>query len=125
MKVIEARKTTLQESIKAAKRGRVVLTEEGKPIAVISPVTDLDRTLLKLQSSPVFWRRIAEARLQPSFSHDEVVKVFGFVDDGTLSRKDLQETLNHCIQARSREDFWQMIGERRKKKATRGKRAKP
>ena len=81
---------------------------------------------MKRTSSKSFWKKIEAARKQPTLSHHEVVEVFKYIDDGTLSKKDLKDSLDCYEQTRRREDFWQMIAERRKKKANpRTKRAKP
>jgi antitoxin (DNA-binding transcriptional repressor) of toxin-antitoxin stability system len=52
-----------------AQQERVVLTREGKPVAV---VTGLDEEQRRLGSSDELWKLIAERRRQPAISRAEL-----------------------------------------------------
>jgi hypothetical protein len=47
---------------------RVVLTRAGKPVAIVTPVLNLDEEDLSYIESPDFWKMIADRRKQPRIS---------------------------------------------------------
>ena len=72
MKMISLEKTTLDTCIKDAQHERVVITHNGKPIALIIDVEGMDEEQLQLGSSDNFWKLIAERRAQRAFSRAEL-----------------------------------------------------
>jgi antitoxin (DNA-binding transcriptional repressor) of toxin-antitoxin stability system len=63
---------TLDTCINEAQRERVVITRDGKPVALIIGVAGLDEEQLQLGSSDKFWRLIAEWRTQKTMSRAEL-----------------------------------------------------
>jgi antitoxin (DNA-binding transcriptional repressor) of toxin-antitoxin stability system len=74
MKVINLERASLDTCIRESQRERVVITREGKPVALIVGVEGLDTEQLELGTSDKFWKLIRERRSQ-----------------GTLSRAELEE----------------------------------
>lgn len=72
MKVINFERTTLDSCISASQRERVVITREGKPVALIVGVEGLDEEQLQLGTSDRFWKLITERRSQPTLSRAEL-----------------------------------------------------
>ena len=62
---------TKAETALAASDDRLVLTRAGKPVAIVTPVQNLDREDLSYIESPDFWKMIAERRKQPRISLKE------------------------------------------------------
>lgn len=74
MKVIDVQQTTLDECIRAARRGRVVLTRRGKPVTLLLGVEGLALEQLELGCSDEFWKLIKERRAQKTMSREELEK---------------------------------------------------
>lgn len=77
MKVMNLERATLDTCIRESQSERVVITREGKPVALIVGVEGLDKEQLELGTSDGFWKLISERRNQR-----------------TLSRAGLEERLN-------------------------------
>lgn len=72
MKVINLERATLDSCITASQRERVVITREGKPVALIVGVEGMDTEQLRLGSSDKFWKLISERRSQRTMSRTEL-----------------------------------------------------
>lgn len=56
----------------AAQHERLVVTRNGKPLAVVVGIENKDREDLHLESSPEFWRMIEERRREPTTPLEEI-----------------------------------------------------
>jgi len=65
---IDLKQATLDTCVHDAQRERVIITRNGKPIALIIGVEGMDEEQLQLGSSDKFWRLIAERRGQKTMS---------------------------------------------------------
>ena len=52
--------------VTAAQRERVVVIENGKPLALLIGIENKDQEDLDLENSPEFWRMIEERRNEPT-----------------------------------------------------------
>ncbi len=64
MKTIGIEQATLDTCLRDAQRGRVVITRDGIPVALIVGLEGLDEEQVRLGTSDTFWRLIAERRRQ-------------------------------------------------------------
>jgi antitoxin (DNA-binding transcriptional repressor) of toxin-antitoxin stability system len=62
MKTIGLKQATLDDCIKNAQQERVVITRNGKPVALIVGVEGMDKEQLQLGSSDKFWKLIENRR---------------------------------------------------------------
>ena len=72
MKVVGLEQASLDTCVNDAQRERVVITRNGKPVALIIGVEGMDKEQLELGSSDKFWRLIAERRTQKTLSRAEL-----------------------------------------------------
>ena len=72
MKVVNLEQTNLDTCVNDAQRERVVITRNGKPVALIVGVEGMDEEQLALGSSEKFWTLIAERRTQKTVSRAEM-----------------------------------------------------
>ena len=72
MKVVSVGETNLEECVRDAQRERVVLTRQGKPVAVLISVKGLDLEQIELGHSDEFWTMIRERRQQKTMSRREL-----------------------------------------------------
>jgi len=63
---------TLDRCVHDAQRERIVLTRNGKPVALIIGVKGMDEEQLQLGSSDKFWRLIAERRTQKTMTRAQL-----------------------------------------------------
>ena len=68
MKMISLEQVILDTCINDAQDERVVITRNGKPVALIVGVEGMDEEQLRLGSSDKFWKLIAERRVQKTIS---------------------------------------------------------
>jgi antitoxin (DNA-binding transcriptional repressor) of toxin-antitoxin stability system len=68
MKTIGLEQATLDACVSEAQNERVVITRNGKPVALIVGIEGLDAEQLQLGSSDKFWRLITERRQQKTVS---------------------------------------------------------
>jgi len=68
MKTIGLEQATLDACVSEAQNERVVITRNGKPVALIVGIEGLDTEQLQLGSSDKFWRLITERRKQKTVS---------------------------------------------------------
>src|SRR2546425_12361890 len=72
MKVIGLKETDLDECVKDAQRERIVITRNGKPVALVVGVKGLDAEQLDLGSSEAFWRLITQRRHEATLTREEL-----------------------------------------------------
>jgi len=72
MKTIGLKKATLDACIKNAQQERVVITRNGKPVALIVGVEGMDKGQLQLGSSDKFWKLIEKRRKDKIISRAEL-----------------------------------------------------
>jgi antitoxin (DNA-binding transcriptional repressor) of toxin-antitoxin stability system len=69
---IDVKRADLDICVADAQHERVVLTRNGKPIALIVGVEGMDEEQLQLGSSDKFWRLVTERRKQKAMSRSEL-----------------------------------------------------
>jgi antitoxin (DNA-binding transcriptional repressor) of toxin-antitoxin stability system len=74
VKIIRLREAKLESCIRQAQRERVVLTRNGKPVALLVGVEGLDLEQLQLGHSDEFWTMIRERRGQRKLTRQELEK---------------------------------------------------
>jgi PHD/YefM family antitoxin component YafN of YafNO toxin-antitoxin module len=52
--------------LEAAQRERILVTRDGKPLALVVGVENKDEEDLRLEADPEFWRMIEESRRSPT-----------------------------------------------------------
>ena len=72
MKVVSLEQAVLESCIEDAQRERVVLTRNGKPVALLVGIEGMDEEQLQRASSDRFWTLIAERRAQKTISRTEL-----------------------------------------------------
>ncbi len=72
MRTIALEQTTLERCVQYAQQEQVVITGNGKPLALIVRVEGTDIEQLELESSDKFWQLIQERRTQKSLSRAEL-----------------------------------------------------
>ena len=72
MKVISFERAKLDSCISDSQHERVVITREGKPVALIVGVEGLDQEQLQLGTSDKFWKLIGERRGQRTLNRVEL-----------------------------------------------------
>ena len=61
----------VEDIVPSSSSDRVVLTRNGKPVAIVTGVSNLDEEDLGYIESPEFWKLIAERRKQSRISLNE------------------------------------------------------
>jgi antitoxin (DNA-binding transcriptional repressor) of toxin-antitoxin stability system len=74
MKTIGLQKATLNRCVKDAQQERLIITRNGKPVALIIGVEGMDEEQVRLGSSSKFWTLIAKRRAQRTLSRAEMGK---------------------------------------------------
>jgi antitoxin (DNA-binding transcriptional repressor) of toxin-antitoxin stability system len=77
VKVVGVQQADLEQCIRAAQRERVVLTRNGKPVAILVGVRGLDLEQIELGHSDEFWTLIRERRGQRTISREELEQRLG------------------------------------------------
>lgn len=72
MEKVELKKTDLAAVIQGAQHERLVITRNGKPVALVVGVEGMDKEQLELGSSDKFWKLIEERRGQKTISRSEL-----------------------------------------------------
>ena len=72
MKVVNLEHAVLDSCVEDAQSERVIITRDGKPVAIILGIEGLDEDQLKLVGSDKFWKFIEERRKQKTFSRAEL-----------------------------------------------------
>ena len=68
MKVIGLKETDLDTCVNQAQHERIVITRNGKPLALVVGAAGLDTEQLELGSNPAFWELITQRRRQRSIT---------------------------------------------------------
>jgi prevent-host-death family protein len=74
MKKIRLERATLATCVTDAQRERVLITRNGKPLALVVGVKEMDEQQLRLGSSDRFWSLIAKRRTQKTISRAQLEK---------------------------------------------------
>jgi PHD/YefM family antitoxin component YafN of YafNO toxin-antitoxin module len=72
MKTVNLEQTTLDACVDDAQQEYLVITRNGKPVALMVGVEGLDEEQLQLGSSEKFWQLITERREQYTVSRDKL-----------------------------------------------------
>ena len=72
MKVIGLNETNLDACVSEAQHERIVITRNGKPVALVVGVAGLDADQLELGSNPAFWELIAQRRRQRTITRAQL-----------------------------------------------------
>ncbi len=72
MKVINLEQTTLDMCIKEAQHERIIITCNGKPVALVIGVEGMDEEQVQLASNDRFWALITQRRAQKTISRAEL-----------------------------------------------------
>jgi antitoxin (DNA-binding transcriptional repressor) of toxin-antitoxin stability system len=72
MTKIDLKQTDLDSAIRDAQHDRLIITRDGKPVALIVGVEGMDEEQLELGSSDKFWRLIEERRAQKTIRRVEL-----------------------------------------------------
>jgi antitoxin (DNA-binding transcriptional repressor) of toxin-antitoxin stability system len=72
MKKVGIEQAALDICVNEAQNERVVITRDGKPVALIIGVEGMDEEQIELGSSDKFWTLVAERRKQKTFSRAEL-----------------------------------------------------
>ena len=68
MKVVDLRQATLDGCVQDAQEERVVVTRDGRPVALIVGIDGLDEEQVELGSSAPFWALVVERRAEKTVS---------------------------------------------------------
>ena len=72
MKTVNLEQARLDTCVEVAQHERVIITRDGKPVALIVGVEGMDEEQLQLGSSDPFWRLMAERRKQKTISRAQL-----------------------------------------------------
>ena len=86
MKVIGLKETNLDACVSDAQHERIVITRDGKPVALVVGVEGLDAEQLELGSNPVFWKLIMQRRRQRTISRAQLEEKLGRASDRQSAR---------------------------------------
>ncbi|NLF71358.1 MAG: hypothetical protein GX575_20190 [Candidatus Anammoximicrobium sp.] len=75
MKTLGIEQATLDACVRESQGERVVVTRDGRPVAIMVGVEDLDEDQLKLGASDEFWQLITTRRKQPTVSRAELERM--------------------------------------------------
>ena len=77
MKVIGLKETNLDACVSEAQHERIVITRNGKPVALVVGVAGLDAEQLELGSNPAFWELITHRRRQRTITRAQLAEKTG------------------------------------------------
>jgi prevent-host-death family protein len=72
MKVIGLKQTNLDDCVDEAQHENVIVTRNGKPVALVVGVAGLDAEQVELGSSPDFWKLITSRRGERTITRAQV-----------------------------------------------------
>ena len=72
MKTVDLEQTTLDMCVDDAQHEYLIITRNGKPVALIVGIEGLDEEQLQLSRSDKFWQLITERREQYTMSRDNL-----------------------------------------------------
>ena len=81
MKTLELAETDLERCVKEAGAESVLVTKNGKPLALVSNVEGLDAEQIQLVTSADFWKLIEERRRQKTLPWSDLKKRLNELDD--------------------------------------------
>lgn len=90
MKMISLEETTLDNCVNEAQHERVIITRNGKPVALIFGVEGMDEEQLQLGSSDKFWQLITERRGQYTMSRAKLEQTINDKSAGRAHRQSRQ-----------------------------------
>ncbi len=74
MKVVGIQEAKLEKCVRQAQRERIVITRDGKPVALVVGVEGMDLEQIQLGYSDKFWELIQHRRKQKTLSRAELEK---------------------------------------------------
>lgn len=74
MKTVSMKQTTLDSCVGDAQTEQIVVTRNGRPVALIVGLEHLDEDDLRLAKSDKFWSLIAQRRRQKTITRAELEK---------------------------------------------------
>jgi PHD/YefM family antitoxin component YafN of YafNO toxin-antitoxin module len=77
MKTAGLEEATFDACVADAQKERVVVTRDGKPVALILGIEGMDQEDLQLASSPKFWEIIDQRRRQKTIRRAELEEQLG------------------------------------------------
>ena len=77
MKVIALKDTNLDSCVSEAQQHQVVITRNGKPVALVVGVEGLDAEQIELGTNPTFWELIAGRRRQRTITRAQLEQRIG------------------------------------------------
>jgi antitoxin (DNA-binding transcriptional repressor) of toxin-antitoxin stability system len=77
LKTLGIEQATLDVCVREAQDDRVLITRDGRPVAMVVGLAGLDDEQLELGASDEFWRLIAARRRQPTISREELDRLAG------------------------------------------------
>jgi prevent-host-death family protein len=72
MKVVTVQDAKMDQCIKDARRDHLVITRNGRPVAMVVPLKGMDLEQVELGLSDKFWRLIRSRRAQKTISRAEL-----------------------------------------------------
>jgi antitoxin (DNA-binding transcriptional repressor) of toxin-antitoxin stability system len=87
MKTMGLEQATLDACIKDIQYERVVITRNGKPVALIVGVEGMDEEQLQLGSSDKFWKLVEKWRKEKTISRAELEQRLGNKSRGRKQKK--------------------------------------
>ena len=72
MKTLGVEQATLDACLREAQADRVLLTRDGRPVAMVVGLTDLDDEQIRLGTSDEFWRLITARRQTATVTRAEL-----------------------------------------------------
>ena len=72
MKVMSLEETNLDACVRKAQHEEIVITRNGKPVALVVGVAGLDEEQLEFGSNPEFWRLITKRRRQRTITRAQL-----------------------------------------------------
>lgn len=82
MKTLGIEQATLDSCVREAQDDRVLLTRDGRPVAVVVGLAGLDDEQLALGLSEDFWKLIATRRQEPTITRSELERRLSDADKG-------------------------------------------
>lgn len=74
MIMVAAERATLLSVVQDAQNERVIITRDGKPVAIVIGIEGLDEEQLQLGTSEKFWSLITQRRAQKTLNRAELEK---------------------------------------------------
>ena len=72
MRTLELSETNLEQCVKQARSGSVLVIRNGKPVTLVTSVAGLDVEQIELGTSAKFWKLIEARRCQKTISRAEL-----------------------------------------------------